>query len=80
MQKPLDFKCPRCTTAYQVVRVETDTYTEAEIDCLVCGQPLQTSDGRSIFKYFLVDPPRLSREQLLALHRDKACELGGARQ
>jgi endogenous inhibitor of DNA gyrase (YacG/DUF329 family) len=56
MQKPLDFKCPHCGTAYQVVQVQTDTYTDAEIDCLMCGQPLQTGDGDSFFKYFLVDP------------------------
>ena len=55
MQKPLDFKCPHCRTAYQVVQVKTDTYTDAEIDCLMCGQPLQTGDGNSFFKYFLVD-------------------------
>ena len=42
----------------------------AEIDCLMCGQPLQTGDGDSFFKYFLVDPSWLSREQLLALHHD----------
>ena len=41
MQKPLDFKCPHCATAYQVVKVQTDTYTDAEIDCLVCGQAAQ---------------------------------------
>ena len=56
MQKPLDLKCPHCGTAYQVVQVQTDTYTDAEIDCLMCGQPLQTGDGDSFFKYFLVDP------------------------
>jgi hypothetical protein len=85
MQKPLDFKCPHCGTAYQVVQVQTDTYTDAEIDCLMCGQPLQTGDGDSFFKYFLVDPSWLSRQQLLALHHDTlhhddVCKLQGGRQ
>jgi len=52
MQKPRDFKCPHCETAYQVVQIQTDTYTEAEVDCLTWGQPLPTSDGDSFFKYF----------------------------
>jgi hypothetical protein len=80
MQKPLDFKCPHCATAYQVVKVQTDTYTDAEIDCLVCGQALQAGDDHSFFKYFLVDPPRVSRQQLLALYHDEVCKLGGAGQ
>jgi transcription elongation factor Elf1 len=85
MQKPLDLKCPHCGTAYQVVQVQTDTYTDAEIDCLMCGQPLQTGDGDSFFKYFLVYPSWLSRQQLLALHHDTlhhddVCELQGGRQ
>jgi hypothetical protein len=63
-------QCPHCETAYQVVQVLTDTYTEAEVDCLVCGQRLPTGDGDSFFKYFLVDPSWLSRQQLLALHHD----------
>jgi hypothetical protein len=70
MQKPLDFKCPRCGTAYHVVQVQSDTYTAAEIDCLVCGQPLQAGNGDCFFKYFLVDPWRCSRQQLLALYHD----------
>ena len=37
-------------------QVQTDTYAGAEIDCLMCGQPLQTGDGDFFFKYFLVDP------------------------
>ena len=41
MQKPLDFKCPHCGTAYQVVQVQTDTYPDAEIDCLMRGEPLR---------------------------------------
>ena len=62
-----------------------DTYTDAEIDCLMCGQPLQTGDGDSFFKYFLVDPSCLSRQQLLALHHDTlhhddVCKLQGGRQ
>jgi hypothetical protein len=83
MQKPRDFKCPHCETAYQVVEVQTDTYTDAEVDCLTCGQPLPTSDGESFFKYFLVDPSWPSRQQLLALHRhslghDDVCNLTSA--
>ena len=66
-------------------QVQTDTYAGAEIDCLMCGQPLQTGDGDSFFKYFLVDPSWLSRQQLLALHHDTlhhddVCKLRGARQ
>jgi hypothetical protein len=51
----------------------------------MCGQPLQTGDGDSFFKYFLVDPSWLSRQQLLALHHDTlhhddVCKLQGGRQ
>jgi endogenous inhibitor of DNA gyrase (YacG/DUF329 family) len=85
MQKPRDFNCPHCGTAYQMVQVQSDSYTDAEIDCLVCGKPLEPGDGNSFFKYFLVDSSWLSRQQLLALHHDAfhhddVCKLRGARQ
>jgi hypothetical protein len=52
------FKCPNCTTRYQVVQVEADPSTDVEINCLVCDQPLRSRDGRFILKYFLLDGPR----------------------
>ena len=67
-----------------MVQVQTDTYTDAEIDCLMCGQPLQSGDGNSFFKYFLLDPswPTVRRywRFITMLHHDDVCKLQGARQ
>lgn len=71
MQEPLDFTCPHCRTAYRVVAIQADVQSDVKIDCLVCGQPLQASDGRSFFKYFLVDPLQVSLRQLLAATHDE---------
>jgi predicted Zn finger-like uncharacterized protein len=70
MQEPLEFTCPHCKTAYRVVQIQADVHSDAKVDCLVCGRPLQASDERSFFKYFLVDPLQVSLRQLLATDRD----------
>ncbi len=71
MQKPLEFSCPHCRTAYRVVQIQADVQSDVKVDCLVCGQPLQASDGQSFFKYFLIDPLQFSLRQLLATERDE---------
>jgi predicted Zn finger-like uncharacterized protein len=80
MQKPLDFTCPHCRTAYSVVQIQADVPGDSKVDCLICGQPLQASDGSSFFKYFLVDPLRVSLRQLLATDRDEMPMHEGAPQ
>ncbi len=87
MQKPLDFKMSALWNGLPgAFRVQTDTYTDAE-DRLPHVRPAaaRTGDGDSFFKYFLVDPSWLSRQQLLALHHDTlhitmtcaSCRAGG---
>jgi predicted Zn finger-like uncharacterized protein len=71
MHKPSEFNCPHCKTAYRVVEIQADVHSDAKVDCLVCKQPLQASDGRSFFKYFLIDPLQFSLRQLLATDRDE---------
>jgi predicted Zn finger-like uncharacterized protein len=71
MQEPLEFSCPHCRTAYRVVQIQADVHSDAKVDCLVCGRPLQASDERSFFKYFLVDPLQVSLRQLLATDRNE---------
>ena len=71
MQNPLEFTCPHCGTAYHVVQIQADVHSDVKVDCLVCGRPLQASDGRSFFKYFLIDRLQVSLRQLLATDRDE---------
>jgi prepilin signal peptidase PulO-like enzyme (type II secretory pathway) len=48
------FECPHCGTLYDLIEIETEGAAAEPIACLVCGNPLRATDGRFIFKYFLV--------------------------
>jgi predicted RNA-binding Zn-ribbon protein involved in translation (DUF1610 family) len=53
------FRCPNCGALYEIVRVEAESVTvDRELSCLMCGAPLQGREGRSVLKYFLVEPLR----------------------
>lgn len=55
------FRCPTCEAKYEVIRVEGPPRptTDREISCLCCGRPLHGREGNFIFKYFLIERPRL---------------------
>ena len=80
MQTPSEFTCPHCQTVYRVVQIQADVHSDAKVDCLVCGKPLQAYDGRSFFKYFLIDRLQFSLRQLLATDRDEMPAREGASQ
>ena len=47
--------CPNCNALYQVVKAEAGPETDdREITCRACGAPLPGSEGKFIFKYFLL--------------------------
>jgi hypothetical protein len=53
---PQDFACPQCQARYKVVRMtaEPGAFHHTPPQCKVCRQPLASSEGDYILKYFLV--------------------------
>jgi transcription elongation factor Elf1 len=54
-----DFACPQCQAHYKVVRMTVEPgASHGTLQCKVCRQPLASTDGDNILKYFLVSRPR----------------------
>jgi transcription elongation factor Elf1 len=59
---PADFKCPKCSAQYKVVRVKEEPQSPNRlVHCKVCKEPLAATDGEDILKYFLTARPRAVR-------------------
>ena len=59
---PADFKCPKCSAHYKVVRVKAEPQSPNRlVHCKVCKEPLASMDGEDILKYFLTARPRAVR-------------------
>jgi hypothetical protein len=59
---PKDFACPQCQARYKIVRVAAEPgASHPTLQCKVCRQPLASTEGNDILKYFLVSRPRSSR-------------------
>src|SRR6516162_1482167 len=57
--RPKDFVCPQCQARYKVVRVAAELgESHPPLQCKVCHQPLASTEGDHILKYFLVSRPR----------------------
>ena len=58
--KPELFACPNCGARYTLVRAEADRASvSGQVVCRGCGGPLNGREGRFVFKYFLVDRPKI---------------------
>lgn len=58
------FNCPNCGALYDLVCVEAERVTtDRELACLTCGGSLQGREGRSVLKYFLLEPPQQVRKR-----------------
>ena len=56
---PRDFACPECQARYKVVRMRTEPgESYPALQCRVCREPLASTEGDSILKYFLVGRPK----------------------
>ena len=54
-----NFACPHCHARYKVVRMRAEPcVAHGVLYCRVCRQPLASSEGGDILKYFLVGGPR----------------------
>ena len=61
-RNPADFKCPKCSAHYKVVRVEAQPQSpNRPVHYKVCKEPLASMDGEDILKYFLTTRPRAIR-------------------
>jgi transcription elongation factor Elf1 len=55
---PASFTCSQCGAHYKLVRVKAETQSHDHLlHCKVCKQPLATTDGEDILKYFLISRP-----------------------
>ena len=65
------FDCPKCKALYHVVEVATGRkivtprrkIVEAKITCRLCGEPLPSSEGPSVLRYFLLRTTAVTREE-----------------
>jgi transcription elongation factor Elf1 len=58
--EPEPFACPNCGARYTLVRAEADRASvSGQVVCRGCGGPLNGREGRFVFKYFLVDRPKI---------------------
>jgi hypothetical protein len=65
------FDCPKCKALYHVVEVATGRkivarrrkIVEAKVTCRLCGQPLPSSEGPSVLRYFLLATTAVTREE-----------------
>ena len=57
--RPKDFVCPQCQARYKVVRMTVEPgASHGTLQCKVCRQPLASTEGDNILKYFFVSRPR----------------------
>jgi hypothetical protein len=55
MTDVVDFACPKCASRYKLVRVRMEQGLPSRlIHCRVCKEPLASTDGEYVLKYFLV--------------------------
>jgi hypothetical protein len=60
---PADFICRGCGSGYKVVRVTADAgLPHRVIHCKVCKEPLTSTDGEDILKYFLTSRAKAKRQ------------------
>ena len=60
-----DFACPRCQARYRIVRIKSEPgATHQMLQCVVCEQSLEPTEGDDILKYFLVSPRKKSLRQI----------------
>ena len=60
---PKDFVCPQCQARYKVVLMTVELgASHPSLHCKVCRQPLASTEGEYILKYFLVSRPRRRRK------------------
>ena len=65
-----DFVCPHCHALYKVVRVKQGApATYPTLHCVGCGQPLPSTDGENILKYFR--PLRRRQKRMPTFSRSK---------
>jgi hypothetical protein len=65
------FDCPKCKALYHVVEVATGRkivaprrkIVEAKVTCRLCGEPLPSSEGPSVLRYFLLPTTAVTREE-----------------
>jgi hypothetical protein len=55
MEDTSNYQCPTCEAAYKVVRVEAPPERDVSLECLSCGGPLPSREGKFALKYFRVD-------------------------
>ena len=56
---PEDFSCPQCQARYKIVRMTAEPgLSYLTLQCRVCREPLASTEGDTILKYFLVSRPR----------------------
>ena len=56
---PENFSCPQCQARYKIVRMTAEPGASyPTLQCKVCREPLASTDGDDILKYFLVGRPR----------------------
>jgi transcription elongation factor Elf1 len=60
---PADFVCRGCGSGYKVVRVTADAgLPHRVIHCKVCKEPLTSTDGEYVLKYFLTSRAKAKRQ------------------
>ena len=60
-----DFACPRCQARYRIVRIKCESgATHQMLQCVVCEQSMEPTEGDDILKYFLVSPRKKSLRQI----------------
>jgi hypothetical protein len=65
------FDCPKCKALYHVVEVATGRkivaprrkIVEAKVTFRLCGEPLPSSEGPSVLRYFLLPTTAVTREE-----------------
>jgi hypothetical protein len=56
---PRNFACPECHARYKVVRMRTEPGASyPTLQCIVCREPLASTEGDRILKYFLIGGPK----------------------
>ena len=60
-----EFACPRCQARYRIVRIKSESgATHQMLQCVVCEQSLEPTEGDDILKYFLVSPRKRNLRQI----------------
>jgi hypothetical protein len=59
MADPAEFTCPQCQARYKIVRMTAEPgKSHPALQCRVCREPLASTEGENILKYFLVSRPK----------------------